>query len=164
MDTLTHQVCTVSCRSATLSPLAFSGESNPNFPRGKSQWKNTAAIIIIIIVMIITRHERSVSRSVSSTCMSTQVLRPTALTEELLQPMVWASSLALWETLPREAPSEKSVSRLETTNKPGQHGSAHAWTHGTRTSCVVFWETVRIVFPTFLFRPPDACVQTKQGC
>ena len=120
MDTLTHQVCTVSCRSATLSPLAFPGESNPNFPRGKSQWKNTAAIIIIIIVMIITRHERSVSRSVSSTCMSTQVLRPTTLTEELLQPMVWASSLALWETLPREAPSEKSVSRLETTNKPGQ--------------------------------------------
>ena len=36
---------------ATLSPLAFPGKSNPNFPWEKSHWDNTVVIIIIIIII-----------------------------------------------------------------------------------------------------------------
>ena len=41
METLKHPACTGRLGNATLLQLAFPGESNPNFPWGKSHWDNT---------------------------------------------------------------------------------------------------------------------------
>ena len=41
METLRHPAWHSMLGSATLSQLAFPGESNPNFPWEKSQWDNT---------------------------------------------------------------------------------------------------------------------------